>query len=253
MQRWRRPIPPGEVIRLGRAPRSGWAVPWDPLISREHAEIQLVSGQLGVRRLISGRNPIFYHEGDNSDFLLKPGEQFRIGRTVFQLVAEDLTEEGQFQSLQRLIRTMPDMLLKNHVHLHGPDCELLQAELRSGHSPLLVELASKFRRVIVLDTECGLAPDQRFEMDRFLRAIWEHIARAFDLPFDPNTFHPEQIAQALKNESPAVFCLLDVQRLSEEDLHRLRGLGFNQMHHRVLYLGNSSEFGAMAYRMMTSE
>ena len=110
MQRWRRPIPLGEVIRVGRAPRSGWAVPWDALISREHAEVQLVNSQLRVRRLDASRNPIYYQDADNSDFLVKPGEQFRIGRTVFQLVAAEMEEDAPSPSAERSFH--PDELRK---------------------------------------------------------------------------------------------------------------------------------------------
>ncbi len=85
MQRWRRPLPDDEVIRLGRAPRNGWAVPWDGLISREHAELVMQSGQLRVRRLDTARNPIYYHEVDTPDFLVSSGEEFRIGQTTFHL------------------------------------------------------------------------------------------------------------------------------------------------------------------------
>lgn len=110
MQRWRRPIPVGEVIRVGRAPRSGWAVPWDALISREHAEVQLVNAQLRVRRLDASRNPIYYQDADNSDFLVKAGEQFRIGRTVFQLVAAEIDEDVPSPSAERSFH--PDELRK---------------------------------------------------------------------------------------------------------------------------------------------
>ena len=48
-------------------------MPWDALISREHAEVQLVSGQLRVRRLDTARNPIYYLEADNTDFLVSQG------------------------------------------------------------------------------------------------------------------------------------------------------------------------------------
>ena len=110
MQRWRRPIPLGEVIRMGRAPRCGWAVPWDALISREHAEVQLVNSQLRVRRLDAARNPIYYQDADNSDFLVKAGEQFRIGRTVFQLVAAEMEEDAPSPSAERSFH--PDELRK---------------------------------------------------------------------------------------------------------------------------------------------
>jgi len=95
MQRWRRHIQPGEIIRIGRAPRSGWEVPWDALISREHAEVQMVDGQLRVRRLDSARNPIYFQEADQTEVWVKTGEQFRIGHTVFQLVSADLENDSK--------------------------------------------------------------------------------------------------------------------------------------------------------------
>ena len=110
MQRWRRPILPGEIIRVGRAPRSGWAVPWDALISREHAELQMVDGQLRVRRLDAARNPIYFQDADALDFLVASGEQFRIGRTVFQLVAADLETDSKAPASERSFH--PDELRK---------------------------------------------------------------------------------------------------------------------------------------------
>ena len=110
MQRWRRPIPPGDVVRLGRAPRSGWAVPWDALISREHAELQMVSGQLRVRRLDSARNPIYHQDSESTDFLVTSSESFRIGRTVFQLVSADLESDSKSPASERSFH--PDELRK---------------------------------------------------------------------------------------------------------------------------------------------
>ena len=36
-QRWRREVVGDDVIRIGRTPQSGWDVPWDMRVSREHA------------------------------------------------------------------------------------------------------------------------------------------------------------------------------------------------------------------------
>lgn len=95
MQRWRRPIPTnGETVRLGRAPRNGWAVPWDALISREHAELQLDGQTLRVRRLEAARNPVYYQDVDTAEFLVNSGELFRIGRTTFQLITADIDESS---------------------------------------------------------------------------------------------------------------------------------------------------------------
>lgn len=91
-QQWRRELPPGEVVRLGRAPRSGWAIPWDLLISREHCEVQLDGNQLAVKRLDSARNPVYYEEVDTRDFMIGAGQGFRIGQTLFQLVSADIAD-----------------------------------------------------------------------------------------------------------------------------------------------------------------
>lgn len=86
-QHWRREIPAGEVVRIGRAPRNGWAVPWDLLISREHCEIQLSGGQVTVKRLDAARNAVYFQEVDTREFSISAGQGFRIGQTMFQLVS----------------------------------------------------------------------------------------------------------------------------------------------------------------------
>jgi adenylate cyclase len=92
-QRWRRQIPSGETIRLGRAPRIGWAVPWDRHISREHAELSLVNkDQLKVRRLDVARNYISYQGNSSNEFTLLVGEEFRIGITSFYLADVEVSE-----------------------------------------------------------------------------------------------------------------------------------------------------------------
>lgn len=83
-QYWRRELVEGEIVRIGRAPREGWAVPWDVLISREHADVELVPQGLRVRALETARNPIMYNEQISTEFVAVPGDEFQIGRTVFQ-------------------------------------------------------------------------------------------------------------------------------------------------------------------------
>jgi len=83
-QQWWQSIPEGEEILLGRAPRTGWSVPWDRLISREHAYIRLVDGQLEVRQLNTARNPVFFKGEQSKKFFVDPNCEFNIGETTFR-------------------------------------------------------------------------------------------------------------------------------------------------------------------------
>lgn len=87
-QRWQNPLPDAQVVRLGRAPRTGWKVPWDIMISREHAELTWQNGQLKVQCLETARNLIQFKGEKARDIVLRPGESFEIGNTRF-LVSEE--------------------------------------------------------------------------------------------------------------------------------------------------------------------
>jgi len=83
-QRWRRTLPEGERLVLGRTP-GVWTVPWDRHISRRHAQLRLVGGRLEVNRLSGVRNPIYFRGKESTRFSLRPGEHFVIGNTAFTL------------------------------------------------------------------------------------------------------------------------------------------------------------------------
>jgi adenylate cyclase len=90
--RWWQTIPEGVQVLLGRAPRNGWSVPWDWLISREHAYLCLSDGKLQITQLETARNPVLFQNRPAKNFLVEPGGEFRIGETVFRFevaVAED--------------------------------------------------------------------------------------------------------------------------------------------------------------------
>jgi adenylate cyclase len=84
-QRWRRAIPDEQTVRLGRAPRSGWAVPWDLRISREHADLLLQGGAVQVRCLDTALNPVHFRGESLKQFTARPGDEFRIGGTKFRV------------------------------------------------------------------------------------------------------------------------------------------------------------------------
>lgn len=92
-QTWRHRIPSDRAIRLGRSPRGGWAVPWDMRISREHADLLLEGDRLRIRCLATARNAIYLRGEPLADFTIGPGEDFRIGRTVFRVdIASPMVE-----------------------------------------------------------------------------------------------------------------------------------------------------------------
>lgn len=123
-QQQRRELPEGEVIRLGRAPRNGWQVPWDLLISREHCELQLAGTSLLVKRLEAARNPIYFQEVDSREFTISAGQSFRIGQTIFQLVTMELSD-GQSGSRIEEQSFAPEMLKRFRFHNAEQRLEIL--------------------------------------------------------------------------------------------------------------------------------
>src|SRR5262245_48393802 len=94
-QRWRQALPPGDSVRIGRAPSQGWAVSWDMRISREHCDVQLEGETLKVRCLDSALNPAHVAGQSAREFTISEGESFRIGATTFHLgrQAESLDDD----------------------------------------------------------------------------------------------------------------------------------------------------------------
>lgn len=109
----RKEINNGDVLCIGRQPKDGWAVPWDTLISREHAELAVKDGKVTIRRLDSGRNEIHYKGKTPKSFTLKTGEKFQIGRTIFEVADTGAATAGfgpRFGEY-RIAKTLGDGLL----------------------------------------------------------------------------------------------------------------------------------------------
>lgn len=86
-QRWRRVLPEGVSVTLGRS-AGHWAVAWDSLISRRHAELVWNGSNLTVTQLSEARNPLFFRGRPCTQVVLQPGEHFVIGETSFTLTAQ---------------------------------------------------------------------------------------------------------------------------------------------------------------------
>lgn len=80
--RWRRRLPAGNEILLGRACQ-GFTVAWDNQISRQHATLFLEGPRLRVCKIASAGNPIFFRGTEAEDFTLEHGDHFVIGETTF--------------------------------------------------------------------------------------------------------------------------------------------------------------------------
>ena len=117
-QRWRRVLPEGESLVLGRAALS-WAVPWDPHVSRAHAGLRWTGSRLEVSRLPEAANPIYFRGKDAKRFVVVPGEQFVIGDTKFTLADQrvNLTVDEP-QPIQQ--QSFNAQSLKQ-IHFRNPD------------------------------------------------------------------------------------------------------------------------------------
>jgi len=82
--RWRRNLPEGQQLLVGRA-AGIWSVPWDDHVSRRHAELCFNGGRLAVERLPNALNPIFVRGVERDRFDMEPGDHFVIGKTRFTL------------------------------------------------------------------------------------------------------------------------------------------------------------------------
>lgn len=87
---WRRPLPPEGSVLLGREPPA-WSAPWEPFLSRRHAELQMANGRVRLRRLPEASNPIFYRGVEVDDVVLEPDDCFVIGQTLFTLTADSVS------------------------------------------------------------------------------------------------------------------------------------------------------------------
>jgi len=120
-QRWRRALPEGQEIVLGRS-SGAWGVAWDYKISRRHAVLLWNGSRLEVSRLAEAQNPIFFRGQQVGRFSLRPGEHFIIGRTMFTLVDQqaDVSADSPTPLQQQLFSTQ----YLRQVHFQNPDHRL---------------------------------------------------------------------------------------------------------------------------------
>jgi hypothetical protein len=112
------------------------------------------------------------------------------------------------------------------------------ATAHDGVSPSQDGMAG-FSRVIVLDARRAISPAGLFDFDVFIEVIAKAITEALGLDVDMRNLHREQLSQFLKDERGILFCFFSLDHLTEDHYRQLRGLGFTQTDHRILFCGRS--------------
>jgi len=97
-----------------------------------------------------------------------------------------------------------------------------------------------FSRVIVLDARRAVSPAGFFDFNVFIEVIARAITEALGFDLDARSLHREQLSQFLKDERGILFCFFSLDHLTEGHYRQLRGLGFTQTDHRILFCGRSA-------------
>ncbi len=108
----------GAPAVIGRGPGC-FSVPWEPWLSRRHAEFRWEGEQLHVRKVPEATNPIYRRGAEFDQGTFSPGEGFTIGETFFRLVGGDSSPsaEGRVILQSRTIRARD---LKQIAFRHAP-------------------------------------------------------------------------------------------------------------------------------------
>lgn len=83
--RWRKTLVPGQRYVIGRDPQDSLSVSWDPLISRHHAQVDVLLDHLQLTRLETARNPMFFAGDSVATCRVEKGQYFVLGTTTFHV------------------------------------------------------------------------------------------------------------------------------------------------------------------------
>ena len=77
---------PGKTYAIGRDATSNISVPWERLLSRRHAHLNVYPDHVQIHRLSSARNPLFFSGESVESCRVEIGQHFVIGTTSFSLL-----------------------------------------------------------------------------------------------------------------------------------------------------------------------
>jgi adenylate cyclase len=105
---WRRPLPAGQPLVLGRD-AGAWDVPWERFLSRRHVELIWRDGRLEVRQLPAAGNPLFLRGREVTRCRLAPGEHFVLGTTSFRVADQAASPAAGAPGLLEATVSAPDL------------------------------------------------------------------------------------------------------------------------------------------------
>jgi GAF domain-containing protein len=139
------------------------------------------------------------------------------------------------QDLHKECGRLNELLRSRHVHCPMALLSGLQSEIADAKSEARRLLGADFERVVVLDCRKGIDEAGGFSANQYYRYVIGELAQCFGLSHDPAQYHPEEIAQILRDEKKSLICVLNVHVIPTDELSRLRGL--TQEHHLTLFCG----------------
>lgn len=108
-QELRQQLVEGQVVRLGRAPASGWAINWDRSISREHADLCWKNGALTITCLPTAANPVRLHGQPLREATVGGAETFEIGQSNFYV---DVAYMPKANVVSQTMQITPEPLIR---------------------------------------------------------------------------------------------------------------------------------------------
>ena len=121
-----------ESVRIGRTAKLGWEIPWDQMISREHADVFWGDGKLRVQCLEQARNPIVVGGKPVREAVLGVNEWFQIGTTIFHVSSLIARTAANPEPEAGTHRNFDDFEFREEENREGSERAYSSAELRKG-------------------------------------------------------------------------------------------------------------------------
>jgi phosphoserine phosphatase RsbU/P len=126
-------------------------------------------------------------------------------------------------------------LAENHIHIPMALESGFQHEILNENPVVRLQLGRGFHQFLVLDAVEGLEDSGAFDLNRFLQYAVRKMNLTFGLSVDTSEYHPEDLAQILKDEDRSLICLANSGIVPDQEIGRLRIL--TQERHRALFCG----------------